>query len=193
MEKESFIGEWFLPDISVCSSIIDFFESSSNTQPGKIISPLTNKSVVDESTKDSIDLEVSCEILQEKLFQKYLEQLGLVLNEYKEKYPWCDAYSPWAITECPVVQKYKPNAGFFKFHTERTSANPPSSARHLVFMTYLNKIFDGGETEFPNQNIKVKPETGKTLIWPADWTHTHRGIPAPTEEKYILTGWFSYV
>jgi len=27
------------------------------------------------------------------------------------------------------------------------------------------------------------------LIWPADWTHTHRGIVAPNEEKIIATGW----
>ena len=28
-----------------------------------------------------------------------------------------------------------------------------------------------------------------TLIWPADWTFTHRGVPSPTQEKIITTGW----
>ena len=40
--------------------------------------------------------------------------------------------------------------------------------------------------------IKVKPEKGLTLIWPADWTFTHRGVPSSTETKYIVTGWFNY-
>ena len=59
-------------------------------------------------------------------------------------------------------------------------------------MTYLNDINDGGETEFLYQNIKIKPRKGLTLIWPADWTFTHRGNFAPSEEKYIVTGWFNY-
>jgi len=59
-------------------------------------------------------------------------------------------------------------------------------------MTYLNDISDEGETEFLYQKIKVKPEKGLTLIWPTDWTHTHRGIPSQTETKYIATGWYRF-
>jgi hypothetical protein len=65
-------------------------------------------------------------------------------------------------------------------------------SRHLVFMTYLNDVTDGGETEFFYQKLKVKPEKGLTLIWGADWTFTHRGITSPTQTKYIVTGWFNY-
>ena len=38
-----------------------------------------------------------------------------------------------------------------------------------------------------------KPEAGKLVMWPCDWTHLHRGITSPTETKYIITGWFSWV
>jgi hypothetical protein len=60
-------------------------------------------------------------------------------------------------------------------------------------MTYLNDINDGGETEFLYQNIKIKPKKGLTLIFPADWTFTHRGIASSTEEKFIVTGWYNYL
>jgi hypothetical protein len=60
-------------------------------------------------------------------------------------------------------------------------------------MTYLNDITDEGETEFFHQQIKIQPRKGLTLIWPADWTYTHRGITSPTQDKYIITGWFNYV
>ena len=43
-------------------------------------------------------------------------------------------------------------------------------------MTYLNTIKVGGETEFLYQKLKIKPKKGLTLIWPTDWTHTHRGL-----------------
>ena len=46
-----------------------------------------------------------------------------------------------------------------------------------------------GETEFLNQGVRCKPEVGKLLIWPAQWTHTHRGNPNYSTDKYVLTGW----
>ncbi len=48
---------------------------------------------------------------------------------------------------------------------------------------------DGGTTDFDYYKVKVKPETGKTLIWPAEWTHAHRGSVLNGGEKYIITGW----
>ena len=36
----------------------------------------------------------------------------------------------------------------------------PQASRHMVFMTYLNDVSDGGETEFYHQDVKVKAEKG---------------------------------
>jgi hypothetical protein len=89
--------------------------------------------------------------------------------------------------------KNYPTQGFHSWHTERSNARMPNVTRHLVFMTYLNDISDEGETEWKHQGLKVKPEKGLTVIWPADWTYTHRGISSKTETKYITTGWYNYV
>ena len=43
------------------------------------------------------------------------------------------------------------------------------------------------------QNLRVEPKVGKTLIWPAQWTHTHRGNPPLSGFKMYATGWFSLV
>ena len=58
-------------------------------------------------------------------------------------------------------------------------------------MTYLNDVGKSG-TEFLYQNIKVPAKKGLTLIWPTDWTHTHRGIISKNKEKTIVTGWFNF-
>jgi hypothetical protein len=59
---------------------------------------------------------------------------------------------------------------------------------------YLNDIKQGGETEFLNQAMRVQPEAGKVVIFPAYFTHVHRGNPVlSAQDKYILTGWFEYV
>ena len=60
-------------------------------------------------------------------------------------------------------------------------------------MTYLNDVTEGGETEWYYQKLKIKPKKGLTVIWPADWTYQHRGIPSKTHHKYIITGWFSFI
>ena len=35
------------------------------------------------------------------------------------------------------------------------------------------------------------PEVGKLLIWPAGFTHMHRGNPPLEGEKMYITGWFT--
>jgi hypothetical protein len=55
-------------------------------------------------------------------------------------------------------------------------------------MVYLNDT-DTGYTDFMHQELSIKPETGKLVIWPAYFTHTHRANPDLKEDKYIITGW----
>ena len=79
------------------------------------------------------------------------------------------------------------------WHFERQTNVYPMSSRALVFMTYLNDVTDAGETEWYYQKKKIQPKNGLSVIWPPDFTHTHRGIPSPTQEKYIVTGWWNFV
>ena len=39
----------------------------------------------------------------------------------------------------------------------------------------------------------VAAEKGKTVIWPAEWTHTHRGRVDHKLEKTIITGWIDLI
>ena len=58
-------------------------------------------------------------------------------------------------------------------------------------MTYLNNLDDGG-THFKYYNYTTKAIKGKTLIWPAAFTHTHVGQISYTKEKTIVTGWMGF-
>ena len=61
-------------------------------------------------------------------------------------------------------------------------------------MLYLNDIPEGeGETEFLWQGLRVQPKAGTMLIWPAFYTHTHRGNAVYSCSKYIATGWGLYL
>jgi hypothetical protein len=183
--EKSFIGAWMIDDLSLCDDLIFYFENSSNKYPGVVYRQQVE---IDRSEKDSIDVPLK---LDEAISKRYIGELQKVLEMYKLKFPESDSVGKYGI-EGINIQKYDPGGGYKMWHTERRNGKPPGVYRHLVFMTYLNDVSDCGETEFLYQKIKVKPEKGLTLIWPSDWTHTHRGIVSPTEIKYIITGWYGF-
>jgi hypothetical protein len=198
-----FLRYYFLEDTSVCDRLIDFFNDSGETKPGVCGGyDAKNTPVVDTNVKDSIDLELYAyeEDWQSQRNQSmpqvvidYLDELQKVCELYIQQFPFVDNYGPWGLIEPFNLQYYKPGGGFKTFHTERLSSTSRYiQTRHLVWMTYLNDVTDQGETEFYHQGYKVNPEKGKTVIWPPDWTYTHRGIPSPTQEKYIITGWYNF-
>jgi hypothetical protein len=185
--EKSFIGAWYMEDMSLCDDIITYFENSPLRTPGVI--NRDGKGQVIPEEKDSLDIGLN---FSETITKRYIEELQKILNLYKIKYVRADATSKFGI-EAINVQKYNPRGGYKTWHTERSDGYCPNVYRHLVFMTYLNDVTDDGETEFYYQKIKIKPEKGLTLIWPSDWTHTHRGLPSPTQVKYIATGWYSFL
>ena len=64
--------------------------------------------------------------------------------------------------------------------------------RILAWTLYLNDVEEGGETEFIYQHLRIKPKVGTVIIWPAGFTHTHRGNPPISGDKYIITGWIEF-
>lgn len=127
------------------------------------------------------------------LMKRYLRELNRVFEKYKKKYVWTHTMStPWSVMSPYNIQKYEPGFAYNPIHVEEAGPREGKIMRNLAFVTYLNDIEEGGETEFIYQGIKIKPEKGLTTIFPAGWTHPHKGHPAYKEVKYIVTGWSSY-
>jgi len=187
---ENFIGQWYIDDLLLCDKIINYHKICLNKKPGLSYDSCTKLDSVNTNIKDSSDVKIS---IDSDIALLYSIQLKKIINNYIERFPYCTWGTDWGLLEEINIQHYLPGGGYKTWHCERSSSVYPKTARHLVFMTYLNDVVDGGETEFLHQKIKVKPVKGLTLIWPADWTYTHRGIPSATSEKYIITGWLSFL
>ena len=187
---DNFICGWYDEDmVNMSDRLIDHYNSIPDKKPG-VIRNYMGQLVETPNVKSSIEITL---FEHDIVTQDYYRLLQKAVTKYVEKYPWCNKFGPWAPKQHINLQHYKPGDGFYAWHSERTSHREPSTSRHLVFMTYLNDVTDGGETEFFHQKVKIKPEKGLTIVWPADWTFTHRGITSLTQDKFIATGWFNYV
>jgi len=80
---------------------------------------------------------------------------------------------------------------FYHWHVD---AGPGElSQRQLVAIWYLNDVpGPGGETEFPLQQVALRPAQGKLVLFPPFWTHVHRGVTLQAGVKYIVTTWVSF-
>ena len=87
---------------------------------------------------------------------------------------------------------YEPNQ-FYDLLQCENDGHPKYLNRVFAWMIFLNTIEKGGGTYFKYQDIIAEPVAGDFYIWPAGWTHFHKGIKAPKEKKYILTGWYIYI
>jgi hypothetical protein len=91
------------------------------------------------------------------------------------------------------MQRTDPGGGYHVWHGEQ--GNGKHAERVLVYTLYLNSLGEGegGETEFLYQRCRVAPQANTMLLWPAAFTHTHRGNTVLGDQsKYIVTGWFYY-
>ena len=121
----------------------------------------------------------------------FVEQLGKCFDEYKKQYPiLMDGIKTYDLNNDVKIQKTMPGQGYHIWHCE--AADLLSSRRLLFVFMYLNTCKEGGETEFLYQHKRIKPKAGTIVIAPAAWTHTHRGNPPLSGEKYMINSWLEF-
>lgn len=117
------------------------------------------------------------------------------VDDYVSKFPNPEGFNNadylfYGGTYYPIwqLQYYeKENGHFSSWHTEGEVKEFWN--RIFAVMFYLNDVEEGGETEFPLQDLVFKPKAGTFLIWPAPWPFVHRGNVPLSNDKYILTTW----
>lgn len=186
IKSNNFIEVYSAEDTKFCDDLINVWANSDKSH-GKL--SVNRQLTIDKSKKDSIDVVLDP---NDPVLSVYCKELQRCVNHYIEKYKFCNTHAPWRIVEGVNIQYYPPGGGYKIWHAERGTCTYPSAGRHLVFMTYLNDVTGGG-TEWYYQDFKTQAVKGNTVIWPADWTFTHRGLIALSEEKYIITGWFNFI
>jgi hypothetical protein len=178
----------------LCESIIEFFESNKKEQsPGRIfLTDLKQSEDILSSDEEKVSTDICVSVHYENIFLNLMiDILNDCLNEYIEEYYFLRKVHTWTIDPHYNLQRYKPGEGYYAWHCENNGPGPISKDRVLAWMIYLNDVPDGG-TEFNYELPNLEAKVGTVAIWPAHWTHFHRGIVSNTKTKYIATGWFVY-
>lgn len=192
---ENFIGRYEnVLDAKQCQRLIDLFNASHKR---KVTHDGLTGPQVDKKRKDSTDL--SAAKIPPKLKEKYAADLDFFFDalvkchdQYTDDFPILKPPKTWmtGVYDFNIQRYYPGGQAYHAWHYE--NPYPEVSDRVLAWMCYLSDVDNGGETEFEYYGIKEKPQAGKLLIWPAGFTHSHRGLPAPDEVKFIITGWFQF-
>lgn len=166
-----------------CDALIDWFESNTGIQqPGRIGSQALNT-----ASKASTDIPrwFHLQDMPEQVIEKALE--AGAADYGRNRLHVFRTLSRMIIDNSYVLQRYMPEEGYYALHCEVGS--PANMMRVLAWMIYLNDVPDGG-THFSEQEFDCEARQGRLVMWPAYFTHMHRGIVSSTTTKYIATGWF---
>jgi predicted 2-oxoglutarate/Fe(II)-dependent dioxygenase YbiX len=118
------------------------------------------------------------------LLQNIHNQFNMLLlasvSSYQEKYN----ISENLTHEQYSILKYL-NGTNYKLHYDSNS----NTGRAISAVCYLNNDFIGGELEFPNFKIKIKPEPGMLILFPSNFAYSHIAHPVTDGIKYNIVTW----
>lgn len=173
-----------------CDKLISWFK---NAEEGGMTLNRQDHDGVPKTEKEDLSTYLPCYPLhhtQTEFMNEFNRVFwGECYKKYAEKYSVLSTFAEHKSYTIKI-QKTQPGQGYHAWHAEVTSKD--TSDRLLAWTVYLNDNFEAGETEFLYQHYRYKPSKGDCVIFPAGFTHTHRGNPPIGGDKYIITGWVEF-
>ena len=177
-----------------CERIIDYFNHDDRSHRGRVIG--AGDAYIDE-IKQSTDLYIHfgnmwCHESDNKYNEIILPAVQHAVNQWVESHEFLATLPSFSTFESYNIQHYKDGEGYFGLHCE---CQPDKETDAFVYrmgawMIYLNDAESG--TEFPYQEIILEPKQGLCVVWPAYYTHPHKGVTPNRGDKYIATGWINF-
>jgi|TARA_B110000977_G_scaffold22713_1_gene27386 predicted 2-oxoglutarate/Fe(II)-dependent dioxygenase YbiX len=139
-----------------------------------------------QSARTNLNMGITDLALQQnnQLMQNVHNQFNMMLlastQSYAQRYDIHDPlmHEPYNILKYSGGQEYKA-------HYDGGS----TTSRAISAIVYLNNDYNGGELEFPNFGIKIKPEPGMLVLFPSNFAYSHIAHPVTDGTKYALVTW----
>ena len=163
-----------------CQHIIKKFELDERKEIGRVNKLNTNGDI-------NYNVKNTTEIILDEKKKDWGQELNFIVNSLKVHLnmylkPWQPAIRTSIYPETFRIAKYE-TGDRFALHSDNIGG---SVTRIITAIWYLNDVSKGGETEYPWQNISIKPKAGRLLLCPISWTHIHQGKAPISSSKYII-------
>ena len=188
----NFIDTYMVLAPHECERIIEYYHDDPRLTKGEVIGDQTRDDV-----KQSTDLYIlhsgkQTDDADTKYNEIILPAVKYAINQWIENHRFLTTMPAFRNYESYNIQHYKDGEGYFGLHCE---CQPDASSDRFIYrmgawMIYLNDAESG--TEFPYQEITLQPKQGLCAVWPAYYTHPHKGVTPNKGDKYIATGWINF-
>ena len=139
----------------------------------------------DKSVRDTLWYHIP----EKELHELEIAISGCFKNYIAPKYN-CQfkAYDPVQFLGYPV-------GGHYKGHNDAEAFNPETREweatmnRDVSFLFYLNSEFGGGELEFYDLGLTIKPKKGMMIAFPSYKDFVHKVHPVTWGHRYTLVSW----
>lgn len=155
-------------DNSICDRVIKYFEKTKQRSWWQDLEFFRGRTLCPYEIKDS-DLKKDLKAFHYRLIQEAYK----LYNEFVFLEFWDIVYWAPGMSMLAHVDDYGPDL----------------QQRHYTAVCYLNDDYEGGETFFPEQNYKCKPDKGKTVIFPSYYYHGVNEVKL--NSRYVLVLWFT--
>lgn len=179
---------FLIPDVlepEVCQHLIEVTAAFEAETAGILLNTVENR----VRNSDLLKLGGSDPLLRssnELLFHRLAIVQHLLSQTYGMKFPYAEPCSVLRYREGQFYKRHVDNV-LLKSRFQEVEQGIPT--RDISIVGYLNDGFEGGETYFDRQDVKVQPKAGAVLVFPAYFTHPHQSLPVLKGEKYAFTSW----
>ena len=167
-------------DISPATIINDTSEHPDNTSEKK-----TGRNETNLEVRNTLWYTITPEMskkLEEAVATCFME---IVVPKYQCEFK---SYEPVQFLGYPPGGHYKAHNDGETFNYE-TRKWEPIMPRDVSFLFYLNDQYGGGELEFPELGLTIKPKKGMMIAFPSYKEFTHKVHPVTWGHRYSFVSW----
>jgi len=122
-------------------------------------------------------LNKQCSIVGYQALLKYYKDCSLIKYSIMHEYGFLSNY----------VYRFYDTNDQYNWHIDKSHTDIELK---ISFILYLNDDFEGGNTLFLNDKLKVTPKKGSALLFPCGPYFLHKSTPVKSGQKHIIWNCF---
>ena len=169
-----------------CNSIVKWFLDNEDRHVDGMV--YGNKQTSNQTIKDFKIARQIYPLPQDSVSDLITKIIFKGFSDYSNIYPF--PHNQPLCAKDYSVRVYHKDTGCFKEHIDQVAG---TVTRIFAVIFYLNDVEEGGETEFPQLEVKVSPVKGRLLIFPCNYLFRHSGNIPISDDKFVITAFINFV